>query len=152
MLAGAGIYTIGTAESHSHKFDGTNTQWLKAMGVHDDVADQLGKHSLTFGSQAPSAGPSLTDYFQYGNKTEADMVQWLNTLTPDQADHFATALKDAHNQWGDTSTQQKVADMNQYLSDNGIKPPFDLPANVKPDELNPLTPYRWEYKYAVTPF
>jgi hypothetical protein len=45
-----------------------------------------------------------------------------------------------------------VADMNQYLSDNGIKPPFDLPANVKPDELNPLTPYRWEYKYAVTPF
>lgn len=152
MLAGAGIYTIGSAESHSHTFDGTNQQWLEAMGVNKDVAEQLGKHSLTFGSHAPSAGPSLTDYFKFGNKSEADMVQWLNTLTPDQADSFATVLKHAENQWGKTSTEQKVADMNQYLTDNGIKPPFDTPPNLKPDELNPLTPYRWQYKYAVTPF
>ncbi|WP_183085062.1 hypothetical protein [Trinickia fusca] len=140
MLAGAGIYTIGSEESNSHAFDASNKDFLIGMGVHENIAEQLAKHK--FGGD--SAGPSMMDYMKYGKLSEQDAVKWLNTLTPDQADHFATALKDAVNVWGDTDADHKAADVNQYLKDQGIKPPFDVASNSKPDQLNPLEPWRYD--------
>jgi hypothetical protein len=89
MLVGAGIYTIGNAEAHSHKFDGADKALLEAMGVHSDVAEQLAKHAFSFSKFPPSAGGFFTDIF----KDPQDMVNWFNTLTPDQADSIATDVK-----------------------------------------------------------
>lgn len=125
MLVGAGIYTIGNAESHSHKFDGSDQALLEAMGVHSDVAEQLAKHSFSFSTNAPSAGPFLAGYFKNAHLSDSDMVAWLNTLTPDQADKMATQLKDFERKWPTDKGDQDYAMQffNWTLQDFGIKPP-----------------------------
>lgn len=129
MLVGSGIYTIGSAESHSHTYDKNDQQLLEAMGVHSDVAEQLAKHAFTFSGDAPTAGPFLTEYFKNAHVTNKDMVAWLNSMTPQQADHMATELKSIDGLWQKTPMSELGPKFDDWLLANNIMPPVQLVAN-----------------------
>ncbi|ASL49023.1 hypothetical protein bAD24_p01660 (plasmid) [Burkholderia sp. AD24] len=136
MLAGAGVFTIGGAENHSHAFDGNDQQFLTAIGVKPDVATQLAKHSFTFGSHAPTAGSFLTQYFHYAKASQSQMVDWLNSLTPTQADQIASVLKSGNGEWEKKPMKDNAAALDQGLLDMGIMPPTDLIADGPPSTSN----------------
>ncbi|MFM0288363.1 hypothetical protein [Paraburkholderia megapolitana] len=132
MLAGAGVFTIGSAENHSHAFDGNDQQYLVAIGVKPDVAAQLAKHSFSFDANAPTAGSFLTQYFHDAKAPQSQMVAWLNSLTPKQADAVASVLKAADGEWESRPMKQNAAQFDQALLDAGIMPPINLIADSQP--------------------
>ncbi|WP_133649542.1 hypothetical protein [Paraburkholderia flava] len=136
MLAGAGVFTIGSAENHSHAFDSNDQQYLVAIGVKPEVAEQLAKHSFSFDAHAPTAGSFLTQYFHYANAPQSKMVAWLNSLSPQQADAVASALKAGDGQWENQPMQKNAAEFDQALLTAGIMPPIDLIADNQPSGAN----------------
>ncbi|MGN6667270.1 MAG: hypothetical protein ACTHKH_09945 [Trinickia sp.] len=129
VALGAGIYSIGSAESHSHAYDKNDQQLLEAMGVKTDVAAQLAKHAFSFSDNAPTAGPFLTEYFKSANVSDKGMVAWLNSLTPHQADQMATELKSIDGLWEKTPMSQLGPKFDDWLLANHIAPPMQLVAD-----------------------
>lgn len=128
MLAGAGVYTIGSAENHSHKFDTNDQELLQAMGVRQDVAGQLAKHLFSTDEHAPTAGTFLTAYFKYSKVPQKGMVDWLNTLTPKQADEMASALKVIDGDWQKRPMSEMAQRFDNALLQYGLMPPIELTA------------------------
>ena len=126
VLAGAAIYTAATAYSHSHAYDGNDQQLLEAMGVHGDIAAQLAKHATSLDGQPPSAGPFLGAYFKNGHQSQQQMVAWLNSLTPKQADAIASALKSLGDDWEHVPMQQLAQSFDNALLQYGVLPPIQL--------------------------
>ncbi|WP_206951019.1 hypothetical protein [Trinickia acidisoli] len=122
MLVGSGVYTIGNAESHSHAYDGSDQALLEAMGVNSGVAAELAKHSFSFSTTAPSAGPFLTSFFKNQHLSDKDMVNWLNTLTPHQADTMASQIKYSEISFQDDPTYS-IQWFQSTLELCGITPP-----------------------------
>ncbi|MGN6317657.1 hypothetical protein [Trinickia sp.] len=129
MLVGSGVYTIGSAEAHSHTYDKYDKQMLEAMGVHSDVAEQLAKHAFTFSGDAPTAGPFLAEYFKNAHVTNKDMVAWLNSMTPSQADSMASELKSIDGLWQKHPMSELGPQFDNWLLAHQIMPPVQLVAN-----------------------
>jgi hypothetical protein len=122
MLIAAGInFGVGSYE-HSHENDGADKDWLVAMGVKPEIAEQLAKHATSFDSDPPTGGPFLTKAFKHLGLSEKNMVGWLNALSPDQADKVATLIKLHYEQWDQHPIQESVQALNNALFEMGIQP------------------------------
>ncbi|WP_206956237.1 hypothetical protein [Trinickia acidisoli] len=117
------LVTSADAYESSHTHDGDDKQALISMGVRPDVAAQLAKHATSFGGSPPSAGPFITQYFEYGHATQQQMVDWLNALTPHQADTIATALKAEDGLWQKEPMSTAAQQFDNALLQFGIMPP-----------------------------
>lgn len=124
VLAGAAIYTAASAYSNSHTYDGDDQQFLEAMGVKRDIAAPLAKHATTLSGQPPSAGPFLAAYFRNGNASQQQMVAWLNSLTPNEADTIASSIKALGSDWEEVPMQQLAQNFDNTLLQNGVTPPI----------------------------
>jgi hypothetical protein len=123
VLAGSAIYTGATAYSHSHEYDGASRQWLEAMGVKPPLADVLSRHATVLDGNVPSAGPFLTAYFQHAGLSQQRMVQWLNVLSPKQADDMASAIKTFGDEWKKHPMQENARRFDDALLQYGLMPP-----------------------------
>lgn len=126
VLAGAAIYTAANAYSNSHAYDGNDQQFLEAMGVKSDIAGELAKHATTLSGQPPSAGPFLAAYFHNGQASQQQMVGWLNSLSPGEADQIATAIKSLGSDWQALPMQQLSQNFDNALLQDGVMPPLRL--------------------------
>lgn len=117
------LVTSAEAYENSHTHDGDDKQALISIGVHPDVAEQLAKHATSFDGSPPSAGPFLTQYFKYGNATQKEMVDWLNSLTPHQADAIASALKAGDGLWQKEPMSKAAQQFDDALLQYGVMPP-----------------------------
>jgi hypothetical protein len=125
MLIAAGInYGVGAYE-HSHEFDGADSDWLQAMNVKPEIADQLAKHATSTDDDPPTAGPFLTKAFKHLGLSEQKMVGWLNALSPEDADRVATLIKMHYEEWDQHPIQESVKALNDALFQMGIQP-FNL--------------------------
>lgn len=131
VAAGALIGTSAKAYATSHEHDENDKQVLEAMGVHPDIATQLAKHATSFDGKPPTAGGFLTqDYFtpenvkvNSGDTEQAAMVRWLNTLTPQQADAMASALKAGDGLWQKEPAAKANEQFNNALMEYGVSLP-----------------------------
>ncbi|RKP50621.1 hypothetical protein [Trinickia fusca] len=117
------LVTSADAYDHSHEHDGNDAQMLKAMGVKGPIADQLAKHATSFDGAPPSAGAFLTAYFKNANASQDEMVAWLNTLSPHDADAMASALKAGDGLWQKEPIAQASQQFDDALLNYGIMPP-----------------------------
>jgi len=125
MLIAAGInYGVGAYE-HSHEFDGADSDWLQAMNVRPEIAEQLAKHATSTDDDPPTAGPFLTKSFKYLGLSEQKMVGWLNALSPRDADRVATLIKMHYEEWDQHPIKESVKALNDALFQMGIQP-FNL--------------------------
>ena len=123
VLAGSAIYTGATAHSHSHQFDGASRQWLQAMGVKKDIADVLARHATSFDGAPPSAGPFLTAYAAHAGLGQRKLVDWLNSLSPKQADDMASAVKTFGDEWKHHAIAADARRFDDALLQYGLMPP-----------------------------
>ncbi|MGL4967321.1 MAG: hypothetical protein ACRC67_39235 [Inquilinus sp.] len=125
MLVASGINTGVSAYEHSHENDGSDQDWLQAMDVKPEVAEQLAKHATSLDSDPPTAGPFLTKAFKHLGLSQKDMVTWLNFLSPKDADRVATLIKLHYDQWDQHPVQESTRLLNDALFQMGIQP-FNL--------------------------
>ncbi|HEY9344688.1 MAG TPA: hypothetical protein VIQ53_05205, partial [Inquilinus sp.] len=125
MLVASGINTGVSAYEHSHENDGSDQDWLQAMDVKPEVAEQLAKHATSLDSDPPTAGPFLTKAFKHLGLSQKDMVTWLNFLSPKDADRVATLIKLHYDQWDQHPIQESTRLLNDALFQMGIQP-FNL--------------------------
>ncbi len=123
VLAGSAIYTGATAYSHSHQYDGASRQWLEAIGVKPEIADPLSKHATSLDGDAPTAGPFLSAYCAHNKLSQQKMVDWLNLLTPKQADDMASAIKVFGDEWKQHPMRENVRRFDDALLQYGLMPP-----------------------------
>jgi hypothetical protein len=71
----------------------------------------------------PSAGPFLTAYFQHAGLSQQRMVQWLNVLSPKQADDMASAIKTFGDEWKKHPMQENARRFDDALLQYGLMPP-----------------------------
>lgn len=117
------LVTTADAYENSHAHDGDDKQVLISIGVRPDVAEQLAKHATSFDGAPPSAGPFITQYFKYAHATQKQMVDWLNSLTPHDADAMASALKAGDGLWQKEPMSTAAKQFDNALLQYGIMPP-----------------------------
>ncbi|MFE0752786.1 hypothetical protein ACFW16_02445 [Inquilinus sp. NPDC058860] len=122
MLVASGINTTVSAYEHSHENDGADRDWLQAMGVKPEVAEQLAKHATSFDNDPPTGGPFLTKAFKHLGLSQKEMVGWLNALSPKDADRVATLIKLHYEQWDQHPIGESVKALNDALLQMGIQP------------------------------
>jgi hypothetical protein len=122
MLVASGINTGVSAYEHSHENDGADQDWLQAMDVKPEIAEQLAKHATSLDSDPPTAGPFLTKAFKHLGLSQKDMVTWLNFLSPKDADRVATLIKLHYEQWGQHPIGESTRLLNDALFQMGIQP------------------------------
>lgn len=93
MLAASGINYFKGMYDNAHTFDGADQRYLEHLGVKPEIAEVVSR-ARTRSDGGYSAGPVLVAAFKRAGKTDQDMVNWLNGLTPDEADRMATQAKD----------------------------------------------------------
>jgi hypothetical protein len=123
VLAGSIIYTVADAHSRSHKHDGDSTRLLESMGVRPEVAKAMAVHATSFDADAPTAGPFLTAYFAHNKLSQDDMVKWMNSLTPKQADEIASGIKSFSDAWKKNSMAESARAFDDALLQYGVAPP-----------------------------
>ncbi|WP_342234524.1 hypothetical protein [Inquilinus sp. OTU3971] len=126
MLASTINYGKGLHDE-AHRYDGTDTRWLEAMGARGGVAESVAKHMMIAGPDQRSAGPVLMAAFWKLGYTPTDIGLVLNTWTPDQADRFATFIKSYDTHPAENITQAAL----DWASENGIPMPRYAPAEVE---------------------
>ncbi|MGN6319676.1 hypothetical protein [Trinickia sp.] len=117
------LVTTADAYENSHTHDGDDKVALISIGVRPDVAEQLAKHATSFDGAPPSAGPFLTQYFKYAHATQKQMVDWLNSLTPHDADAIASALKAGDGLWQKEPMSTAAKQFDNALLQYGVMPP-----------------------------
>lgn len=117
------LVTTADAYESSHTHDGDDRQALVSIGVRADVAEQLAKHATSFDGAPPSAGPFITQYFKYSHATQKEMVDWLNSLSPHDADAIASALKAGDGLWQKEPMSTAARQFDDALLRYGIMPP-----------------------------
>ncbi len=75
---------------------------------------------------ASFAGPFLGAYFKHGYQSEQQMVAWLNSLTPHQADVIASAIKSFPDNWQSVPMTQLAQAFDDALLKYGVMPPIQL--------------------------
>lgn len=123
VLAGSVIYTVADAHSRSHTHDGDSAQWLESMGVRPEIAKPMAMHATSFDAHAPSAGPFLTAYFSHHKLSQKEMVDWLNSLTPKQADEVASGIKSFGDAWKKRPMKEGASAFDDALLQYGLMPP-----------------------------
>ena len=121
LVASVLNYGVGAYE-HSHENDGADREWLVAMGVHPDVAEQLAKHATSFDNDPPTAGPFLTKAYKHLGLSQEKMVGWLNALSPKDADRVATLIKTYYDEWDKHPIKESVQAFDNALLQMGIQP------------------------------
>lgn len=119
MVIASGINYFASMADKAHEFDGADADFLKAMGVNGPVADKLGLHTMAQSSDQGSAGPTLMAAFWNLGYTSKDMVEVMNSWTPEQADKVATYIK-YYDRHPAESVTQAVLD---WMPKNGIPLP-----------------------------
>jgi hypothetical protein len=77
----------------AHKYEGTSKNFLKAAGYNDAAADALSKQGgLISGAKGAAQMPFLAKYAELKHLKPDQLVNWINSLSPEQVKHLSERL------------------------------------------------------------
>ena len=95
-LLGVGGKAIYESEKDAHRYESASKKFLMAAGYNEAAADALSKQGgITSGAAGAAQLPFLAKYGELKGLTRDQLVNWINSLTPDQVKHLSARLLQA---------------------------------------------------------